>query len=99
MSEQLLARQADGELLLAALRRYLSMAEQQGPLSHPRGFYNDGMESSGPRKQTNSRPGLTAKTQVGTMKDPLTSVDGTFTPDGPTAVGLFWFCFRPLWDQ
>lgn len=83
MSEQLLAVQADGERLLAALRRYLSMvtpAEQQEPQSRLRPFYNNEMETSGPRKETsNSRPVLAAQTQVGRMKELLTSVDGGFT--------------------
>lgn len=75
--------QADGELLLAALRRYLSMAkppEQQEPPSHLRPLFNNRMETSGPKKESSkSRPVMTAKAQVGSIKDPLTSVDGGFT--------------------
>lgn len=82
MSDQLLALQADGQLLLAALRRYLSTvkpAEQQKPPSHLRPWYNDGMEPSGPKKETfKSRPVMTAKTQAGSIQGPLTSVDGGF---------------------
>lgn len=83
--------QADGQLLLAALRHYLSMgtaAEQREPLAHLRPVYNNGMEASGPKKETsNSRPELTAKTQAGAMQDLLTSVDGGFTLAGPKATG------------
>lgn len=103
-SEQLLARRADGELLLAALRRYLTMvtpAEQQEPLSHLRPFYGNGMEPSGPKKETsNSRPVLTAKTQVGTMKDLLTSVDGGFcellTSLGPVVTVQWWMFYARI---
>lgn len=80
VSDRLRAMQADGELLLAALRRYLSVAkpaEQQEPPSHLRPLYNNRMETSGPKKESSkSRPVMTAKTQVGSIKDPLTSVDG-----------------------
>lgn len=79
--------QADGDLLLAALRRYVSMvmpAEQPEPPSRLRPVYSNRMETSGPKKQTpNSRPVLTAKTEAGMMRDPLTSVDGGWTLGGP----------------
>lgn len=87
VSHQLHAMQADGELLLAALRRYLSMAkppEQQEPPSHLRPPFNSRMETSGPRKESSkSRAVLAATAQVGSIKDPLTSVDGGFTVLGP----------------
>lgn len=80
-SRQLQAMRADGELLLAALRRYLSMAE---PPSHLRPVFNNRMETSGPKKESSkSRPGLTATAQLGSIKEPLTSVDGGFTVLGP----------------
>ncbi|XP_056913826.1 receptor-type tyrosine-protein phosphatase N2-like isoform X2 [Takifugu flavidus] len=79
VSHQLHAMQADGQLLLAALRRYLSMGEQQEPPSHLRPLFNNRMETSGPREESSkSRPVLTAKAQVGSIKDPLTSVDERF---------------------
>lgn len=91
-SHQLQAVRADGELLLAALRRYLSMGERP---SHLRPVFNNRMETSGPKKESSkSRPGLTATAQVGSIKDPLTSVDGGFTVLGPhSGSGKFSFSF------
>lgn len=90
MSGRLRATQADGELLLAALRRYLSVvtpAEQQE--SHLRALYSNRMGTSGPRKETSdSRPVLTTKTQAGTIKDLLTSGAGGSAPDGPALANL-----------
>lgn len=62
-------------------------AEPPGPPSRLRPVYGNGMETSGPQKQTpNSRPVLTAKTAAGPMREPLTSVDGGWTPGGRPAV-------------
>lgn len=58
--------------------------EQQEPPSHLRPLFNNRMETSGPKKESSkSRPAMTAKAQVGSIKDPLTSVDGGFTVVGP----------------
>lgn len=63
-------------------------AEQPGSPSRLRPVYSNGMETSGPKKQTpNSRPVLTAKTEAGTRRDPLTSVDGGWTLGGPAGRG------------
>lgn len=84
VSHQLHAMQAEGELLLAALRRYLSMAkpaEQQEPPAHLRPPFNNRMETPGPKKESSkSRPVMPAKAPVGSIRDPLTSVDGGFSP-------------------
>lgn len=85
VSEQLLAMQADGQLLLASLRRYLSMAEPAAE-QQLRPFYSNGAEPSGPKKEaSNPRPVMTSKAPGGSMKEPLTSVDGGFTVRGPEA--------------
>lgn len=77
-ANQLLATQAEGELLLAALRQYLSVGlspdQQEDPLSRLRPFYSSGIENSGLKKETG--PLKMGRTQGGSVKDPLSSVDG-----------------------
>lgn len=77
-ADQLLATQAEGELLLAALRQYLSVGvspdQREDPLSRLRPFYSNGIENSGLKKET--RPLNMGRTQGGSVKDPLSSVDG-----------------------
>lgn len=82
-SGQLLATQAEGDLLLAALRRYLSghlgvsPEEEEDASARLRTFYGNGIENTGLKKESsNLRPLKTGRTQ-GAVKDPLTSVDGT----------------------
>lgn len=88
-ADQLLATQAEGDLLLGALRQYLSghlsphrggvsPEEQEAPSSRLRPFYTNGIENSGLKKET-SKPRLLkmGRTQGVSGKDPLTSVDGT----------------------
>ena len=84
-SGQLLATQAEGDLLLAALRRYLSghlgvspeEEEEEDASARLRTFYGNGIENTGLKKESsNLRPLKTGRTQ-GAVKDPLTSVDGT----------------------
>ncbi|XP_073347940.1 receptor-type tyrosine-protein phosphatase N2-like isoform X1 [Pagrus major] len=83
--QQLLATQAEGDLLLAALRRYLSghlgvsPEEEEDPSSRLRTFYGNGIENSGLKKESsNLRPLKTGRTQAASVKDPLTSVDERF---------------------
>lgn len=81
-ADRLLATQAEGDLLLAALRQYLSVGvspeEQEDPSSRLRPFYSNGIENSGLKKETSkSRPLKMGRTQGASVKDPLTSVDGT----------------------
>ncbi|XP_030259711.1 receptor-type tyrosine-protein phosphatase N2-like [Sparus aurata] len=83
-SGQLLATQAEGDLLLAALRRYLSghlgvsPEEEEDASARLRTFYGNGIENSGLKKESsNLRPLKTGRTQ-GAVKDPLTSVDERF---------------------
>lgn len=85
---QLLATQADGDLLLAALRQYLSKhlslhvggvspEEHEAPSSRLRPYYSNGIENSGLKKETSkSRLLNMGRTQGASAKDPLTSVDG-----------------------
>lgn len=88
-ADQLLATQADGELLLGALRQYLSRhlslhgggvnpEEQEAPSPRLRPLYSNGIENPGLKKET-SKPRLLklGRTQGASVKDPLTSVDGT----------------------
>lgn len=84
-ADQLLATQADGDLLLAALRQYLSGhlslhrgEEQGGPSPRLRPFYGNGIENSGLKKETaKARPLMVERLPGASAKDPLTSVDGT----------------------
>lgn len=79
----------EGDLLLAALRQYLSghlplhggglNPEELEAASSPRlaPFYSNGFESSGPKKETlKSRLLKMGRTQGASVKEPLTSVDG-----------------------
>lgn len=85
-TDQLLATQADGDLLLAALRQYLSGhlslhrgEEQGGPSPRLRPFYGNGIENSGLKKETTkARPLMVERLQGASAKDPLTSVDERF---------------------
>ncbi|XP_038573213.1 receptor-type tyrosine-protein phosphatase N2-like [Micropterus salmoides] len=88
--DQLLATQAEGDLLLGALRQYLSEhlslhrggvspEGQEAPSSRLRPFYNNGIENSGLKKETaKSRLLKLGRTQGASVKDPLTSVDERF---------------------
>ncbi|XP_074544444.1 receptor-type tyrosine-protein phosphatase N2-like [Halichoeres trimaculatus] len=88
--DQLLAMQAEGDLLLGALRQYLSgrlslhregvgPGEQEAPLPRLRPFYSSGKENSGLTKETlRPRPLDFGRTQGALSKDPLTSVDERF---------------------
>nr|XP_019963888.1 PREDICTED: receptor-type tyrosine-protein phosphatase N2-like [Paralichthys olivaceus] len=85
--DQLLATQSEGDLLLGALRQYLSgrlslhgggvSPEEHGaPSSRLRPSYSGGIENPGLRKETsNSRLLKMGRTQGSSAKDPLTSVD------------------------
>ncbi|KAM9349317.1 receptor-type tyrosine-protein phosphatase N2-like [Symphorus nematophorus] len=98
-ADQLLATQAEGDLLLAALRQYLSghvslhrvgmsPEEQEGPSSRLRPFYGNGIENSGLKKETSkSRPLKMGRTQGASVKDPLSSVDERFIEKVLTNVG------------
>ncbi|XP_029929442.1 receptor-type tyrosine-protein phosphatase N2-like [Myripristis murdjan] len=87
---QLLGAQAEGELLMAALRQYLSgqlslqgeagnPEDQEAPSSRLRPFYSNAIENSGLKKET-SKPRLLrlGGSKVSSVKDPLTSVDERF---------------------
>lgn len=85
LSNQLLASQADGDLLLAALRHYLSGhlslhsggMKQEAPSPWLRPLYNNGIENPGLKKETFPfRPVKTGSSPVASAKEPLTSVDG-----------------------
>ncbi|XP_042283745.1 receptor-type tyrosine-protein phosphatase N2-like isoform X3 [Thunnus maccoyii] len=89
-ADQLLGMQAEGDLLLGALRQYLSgrlslnggdvsPEEQQAPSSRLRPFYSNGIENAGLKKET-SKPRLpkTGRTQGASVKEPLTYVDERF---------------------
>ncbi|XP_029971640.1 receptor-type tyrosine-protein phosphatase N2-like [Salarias fasciatus] len=82
---QLLASQADGDLLLAALRQYLSgrlslhgggvaPSEQEAPSLRLRPLYGNGIENPGPK----SRLLKTGRPQAAPAKEPLSSVDERF---------------------
>lgn len=87
-ADQLLTKQAEGDLLLGALRQYLSRhlslygggvspEEQEAPSPHQRPFYANVKENSGLKKETSkSRLLKLGRTQGASVKDPLTSVDG-----------------------
>ncbi|XP_028284078.1 receptor-type tyrosine-protein phosphatase N2-like [Parambassis ranga] len=83
-ADQLLAARADGDLLLGALRQYLSgrlslhsPTEQQAPSQRLRPFY--GIDNSGLRKESSkSRLLKLGRTQGASVKEPLSSVDERF---------------------
>lgn len=87
-ADQLLTTQAERDLLLGALRQYLSghlslyrggmnPDEQEAPSSRLRPFYSNGIENPGLKKETSkSRLLKMGRTQGASVKDPLTSVDG-----------------------
>ncbi|XP_062259698.1 receptor-type tyrosine-protein phosphatase N2-like [Platichthys flesus] len=88
--DQRLATQSEGELLLGALRRYLSgrlslhgggggPEEPGAPSSRPRPSFTGGVENPGLRKET-SNPRLlkTGRTQGASVKEPLSPVDERF---------------------
>ena len=86
--DQHLATQADGDLLLGALRQYLSghlslpsgvvsPSEQDAPSLRLRPFYSNGIGNSGLKKESaKSRLLKMGRTQGASAKDPLTTVDG-----------------------
>ncbi|KAM4551303.1 receptor-type tyrosine-protein phosphatase N2-like [Odontesthes bonariensis] len=85
-SDQLLATQADGDLLLGALRQYLSghlslpsggvsPSEPDAPSLRLRPFYSNGVENPG---STKSRLLKMGRTQGASAKEPLTTVDERF---------------------
>ncbi|XP_041658352.1 receptor-type tyrosine-protein phosphatase N2-like [Cheilinus undulatus] len=90
--DQLLSTQAEGDLLLGALRQYLSghLSLHQGgpspadngeeaPSARLRPLYSSGMDNSGPKTETlKPRPLKTGRIQGAPVKDPLTSVDERF---------------------
>ncbi|MEQ2189083.1 hypothetical protein GOODEAATRI_021585, partial [Goodea atripinnis] len=85
LSNQLLASQADGDLLLAALKQYvlghLSLhsggIKQEAPSPWLRPFYDNGIQNPGLKKETSqSRLVKTGSSPVASAKEPLTSVDG-----------------------
>ncbi|KAG7524450.1 receptor-type tyrosine-protein phosphatase N2-like [Solea senegalensis] len=86
LASHLLATQFDGNLLLSALRQYLSghlpplHGEEQGvPPSRPRPPHSNGIENSGLKKDTlKTRPLKMGRTQGASAKDLLTSVDERF---------------------
>lgn len=89
-ASQLLSTQADSDLLLAALRHYLSMhlslpgggvdpKELEAPSSRLRPFYTNGIENTELKKDSlNSILLKIGRTQGASAKDPLTSVDERF---------------------
>ncbi|XP_040911140.1 receptor-type tyrosine-protein phosphatase N2-like [Toxotes jaculatrix] len=90
LGKQLLASQSEVDLLLDALRQYLSgrlslhggavsPEEHEAPSSRLRPFYGDGIENPALKKES-SKPRLLkmGRTQGASVKDPLTSVDERF---------------------
>ncbi|KAM9844971.1 solute carrier organic anion transporter family member 5A1b [Aulostomus maculatus] len=89
-ADQRLAMQADGDLLLSALRQYLSRQlslhagvvnpeEQEGPSFRLRPYYSDGIETPGLKKEAlQSRLPKMENTQGSSVKEPLTYVDERF---------------------
>ncbi|XP_078143664.1 receptor-type tyrosine-protein phosphatase N2-like [Centroberyx gerrardi] len=87
---QRLGSQAEAELLLSALRRFLSgqlalqggggnPERQEAPSSRLRPFYSNGIENSGLKKETSkSRLLRMGGSQGSSVKDPLSSVDERF---------------------
>ncbi|XP_031163485.1 receptor-type tyrosine-protein phosphatase N2-like isoform X2 [Sander lucioperca] len=98
-ADQLLTKQAEGDLLLGALRQYLSRhlslygggvspEEQEAPSPHQRPFYANVKENSGLKKETSkSRLLKLGRTQGASVKDPLTSVDERFIKNVLKSVG------------
>ncbi|XP_075954132.1 receptor-type tyrosine-protein phosphatase N2-like [Anarhichas minor] len=96
--EQFLVTQAEGDLLLGALRRYLSAhrslyggrvspEEQEAPSTRLRPFYSRA-ENPGFKKDTSkSRLLKLGRTQGVSVKDPLTSVDERFIENVLKSVG------------
>ncbi|KAM4556086.1 receptor-type tyrosine-protein phosphatase N2-like [Fundulus diaphanus] len=87
LSNQLLSSQADRDLLLAALRQYLSRhrsrlsggMKQEAPAPRLRHFYDNGIGNPALKKETlQSRPLKTASSPGASAKEPLTSVDERF---------------------
>ncbi|XP_014902379.1 receptor-type tyrosine-protein phosphatase N2 [Poecilia latipinna] len=87
LSSQLLASQADGDLLLAALRRFLSGRlslhgagmKQEAASPRLRPFYNSAVENPGFKKEmAQSRLVKTGSSPAASAKEPLTSVDERF---------------------
>ncbi|XP_030607491.1 LOW QUALITY PROTEIN: receptor-type tyrosine-protein phosphatase N2-like [Archocentrus centrarchus] len=83
-ANQLLTTQAEGDLLLGALRQYLSghaslHSGGVSPSERLRTFYSNGIQNSGLKKETSkSRLVNMGRTQGALAKDPLTSVDERF---------------------
>lgn len=92
-SGQLLSTQAEGDLLLDALRQYLSgrpplrsggvspggAQEEDASLLRLRPFYANWIENPGLRKESSkSRLLKMGRTQGASVRDPLTSVDGVW---------------------
>ncbi|XP_026230571.1 receptor-type tyrosine-protein phosphatase N2-like isoform X2 [Anabas testudineus] len=98
-ANQLLTTQAEGDLLLGALRQYLSRhvslhggrvspEDHEAPSSRLRPYYSNGIENSGLKKETSqSRLLKMGRTQGSSVKDPLTSVDERFIEDVLKNVG------------
>uniref|UniRef100_A0A1A8DAQ8 Protein tyrosine phosphatase, receptor type, N polypeptide 2 n=1 Tax=Nothobranchius kadleci TaxID=1051664 RepID=A0A1A8DAQ8_NOTKA len=98
-SSQLLTTQADRDLLLGALRRYLAghlfrhggrvnPSEQEAPSLRLRPFYNNGIENPGLKKETSKSRLLKAGRIPGaSVKEPLTSVDEKFIENVVKNVG------------
>lgn len=83
-ANQLLTTQAEGDLLLGALRQYLSghaslHSGGVSPSERLRTFYSNGIQNAGLKKETlKSRLVNMGRTQGALAKDPLTSVDERF---------------------
>ncbi|KAM3605357.1 uncharacterized protein V6R79_024416 [Siganus canaliculatus] len=82
-SDQLLTKQAKGDLLLAALRQFLSAGvspvDHDDPLSRLRPSYNNGVKSSAIRKEYSKSGSIKmGRTQGLSLSNPLTSVDERF---------------------
>ncbi|XP_041847334.1 receptor-type tyrosine-protein phosphatase N2-like isoform X2 [Melanotaenia boesemani] len=98
-SDQLLTPQAEGDLLLSALRQYLSRhlslhsagvnpSEQEAPSLRLRPLYSGGTEKSGLTKESSkSRLLKMGRTQGASAKEPLTSVDERFIENVVKNVG------------
>ncbi|KAM7400079.1 hypothetical protein PAMA_004670 [Pampus argenteus] len=92
-ADQLVSMQAEGDLLLGALRQYLSghlslqggglsPEAQQAPSSRLRPFYSNGIENS------KSRLPKMGRTQASSVRDPLTYVDERFIQNVLKNVGM-----------
>ncbi|XP_034743631.1 receptor-type tyrosine-protein phosphatase N2-like [Etheostoma cragini] len=98
-ADQLLTKQAEGDLLLSALRQYLSRhlspygggvspGEQEAASPHQRPFYANVIENSGLKKEgSKSRLLKLGRTPGASVKDPLTSVDERFIKNVLKSVG------------